>query len=1643
MVRWSAGFAVLIALVVLVAAVDSASAGFKRTHRASSVDNPSQVNFWTNLEIADVGYGQVSHAPTPKDGLGDLVGTTNRAGAAPQQKGLWRILQSDPQSPVPWGFQDGYQAHSLYNPSDMATARISDGGQTNALYFLVTNLTAQVMNAYWEFSSLHGGSYNSDSQYANPKTLAVGEIYSLTGAEVATIVGDGAMFITGSSGNGNWFKHQRVPLTNPALPHVCNGRVLVADLDGANALDVLHWGPTCTGTTPTGGNGMDAYIASPTGTPTPPHTLQTHYSLGSGLRDVQAADVTGDGKQDLVFTYDSGYAVAEHDDSLHLNSQANLHFGFQPGNSDTPVTRALDGGGGALRIADVAAPDNPAADTDTFNDLVIAQPAAGRIRILANDPDNAGTFAAYGEPIPFGDGVSELASSGGPDGLAVGKLNRDNRIDIAAFATRANIGVWETYNATRPPAVSLGASKAKAFVGDSITFTADLATRPDSSEDNDVASVKWDFDGDGSVDETTSTLGTTHSYTTIGDKPAKVTVVNSAGDSGVASLSPPIRIGTQLGATISPATPEVAPGTTQTFTVFPTGGYPVSGGAVPSYTIGWSSDADVKTPNGSTFDARWNAAKRGSVTASVSDGQGQTLDVTVSVRVANAMTVTLAPQNGHNPAVDESVVLAATAGGGIAPLSYKWDLDGNGSYETDTGSTATVTTTFTAVGTPTVGVQVTDSDSAGGRTATHRPTMTVRAKLVAALTRSPQSPAPGDQITLDTRDTTGGEPPYDYAWEIDNTVDAGETGATLTRIFATPGRHKISVTVRDSVGRTSTAEQEFRVASPLEPDFTATPASPQLDEIVQFDAASSHGGIPPYEYKWDLDGDGSFDAAADNDPTPKYVYPDSGIVQVTLQLTDFDGLVETITRPVGVAVELTAGFRVTPAQPAPGALIAFDAADTVGGTPGSGGRYDEYEWTIDGVAQTDPGDDTPRLERTFNSPGRHTVDLTVTDAIGRTSAAPQRTFVVAAPLVPEFTAQPSRPETGEQVSFDAAPTSGGLPPVRYSWDLDGDGAYETDTGTTASVSTTYQTPGVRQIGLRVSDDDNVVRDVTHALDVAPGLQARLSFAPAIPQPGQPVLFDAGGSSGGAGAHGFGWDFDAGETFPLAAAATVTRSFDTIGDHKVAVRVRDTAGHQSIARDLLTVADPLTAQLGLSPENPETGDKLALDASASAGGVRSRRFAFDLDGDGEYEADRGGDATADRAADRPGLLRLGVRVSDERDQTAVARREVDVTPRLEPAFDIIGHVEVDREAEFDAAGTTGGVAPLRYRWDFDGNGSYESDGGAATTRTNTFKRASNVEVGLSVSDARGHIRAVRKQVTVAEGCIHELAFGLTRIRTATAAGCLRTKPQSSRTAPLVYGSDDDLIVNGMLIDKLAGATLEVTLPTADKAARIASSAAQVVVDGARVVNGAFDWKLPEGKRGEERQIAGLGLAPDGVDLLGLHAEGRIGLSLGMDTSGKSYVRFSVNLEIPGFKIGPDSQSPGVTTKVSMRIDDTGVHLDNLKLRLDHAYVGKLEINDLCLSYVRAGYQADRCEQFEDHTGEPFLTCSSDESVDRWDGTMDLTLPTPDKKGIAFSGDWRAARSATSPRRPTSAARWRSPTASTCAASPPACASSRRR
>lgn len=82
----------------------------------------------------------------------------------------------------------------------------------------------------------------------------------------------------------------------------------------------------------------------------------------------------------------------------------------------------------------------------------------------------------------------------------------------------------------------------------------------------------------------------------------------------------------------------------------------------------------------------------------------------------------------------------------------------------------------------------------------------------------------------------------------------------------------------------------------------------------------------------------------------------------------------------------------------------------------------------------------------------------------------------------DFTGPPRLPATNEPVMCDASASRGGT--LRYEWDLDGNGDYETDSGAEGVTPCSFEAPGKVMVGLRVTAENGGRATVRKAILVA-------------------------------------------------------------------------------------------------------------------------------------------------------------------------------------------------------------------------------------------------------------------------------------------------------------------------------------------------------------------------------------------------------------------------------------------------------------------------------------------------------------------------------------------------------------------------------
>jgi PKD repeat protein len=335
----------------------------------------------------------------------------------------------------------------------------------------------------------------------------------------------------------------------------------------------------------------------------------------------------------------------------------------------------------------------------------------------------------------------------------------------------------------------------------------------------------------------------------------------------------------------------------------------------------------------------------------------------------------------------------------------------------------------------------------------------------------------------------------------------------------------------------------------------------------------------------------------------------------------------------------TATFTATPALVTPGQSVSFDATASSGSVTG-------YSWDF-GDTQTGTGATPTHM---YAAAGVFVVTLTVTD--GTNTSSTTHVVTVDTPPVPAFTAAPNPAFPGAGVSFNgntsSDPNPGGTI-VAYSWDF-GDGA----TGTGATPTHAFATPGVYTVRLTTTDDHGQAASTTGAVTVdRPVASFTVSSNPVTP--GTTVAFNAGGSSDPVGAiTGYSWNFGDGTS---GTGIAPSHAYAAPGNYVVTLTVANSLGQAASANTNIIVNPPPTASFTISPNPATIGSPVSFDAGASThpfGTVASYAWSF---GDGGTAT---GVATTHSYA-LPGTYAVTLTVTDSDGQVGTTSASIVANP----------------------------------------------------------------------------------------------------------------------------------------------------------------------------------------------------------------------------------------------------------------------------------------------------------------------------------------------------------------------------------------------
>jgi PKD repeat protein len=253
------------------------------------------------------------------------------------------------------------------------------------------------------------------------------------------------------------------------------------------------------------------------------------------------------------------------------------------------------------------------------------------------------------------------------------------------------------------------------------------------------------------------------------------------------------------------------------------------------------------------------------------------------------------------------------------------------------------------------------------------------------------------------------------------------------------------------------------------------------------------------------------------------------------------------------------------------------------------------------------------------------------------------------------------------VSFITKAEYSGTQIIRYRWDFEGDGIFDTDDPGALNYTRTYTTPGTRNTVLEITNDKNQVARTNVAINVTGASPAAAaSVSPSNGATPLLVTFTGFATPGTAAIARYEWDFNGDGFFDFSSTTTGNTShlFDVPGIYNAVFRVTDSAGLIATARATATavrVGPPgsptavITSPTGPITRTAPATISFAGTATTTVGTIT--KYEWDFNGDGVYDTSSATTSSASSTFTSPGTFTVGFRVTNSAGLSSVATVDI--------------------------------------------------------------------------------------------------------------------------------------------------------------------------------------------------------------------------------------------------------------------------------------------------------------------------------------------------------------------------------------------------
>jgi PKD repeat protein len=257
--------------------------------------------------------------------------------------------------------------------------------------------------------------------------------------------------------------------------------------------------------------------------------------------------------------------------------------------------------------------------------------------------------------------------------------------------------------------------------------------------------------------------------------------------------------------------------------------------------------------------------------------------------------------------------------------------------------------------------------------------------------------------------------------------------------------------------------------------------------------------------------------------------------------------------------------------------------------------------------------------------------------------------------------------------------------------------------------------------------------------------AAFTFSPTTPDVGQTVTFDASTTQDEGVACTsctFTWNFGGDGT---ASGITTTHAFSSGGSFVVTLTATDSGGSSNTAQQTVTVSAPSipTSVSVTSSPSPAIAKQAATFTASATAATNHRIVSYQFvwgDGDSNTQAS----PVIQHTYSQSGSYLLTLTVRDDLGQSTTSNTVITVSSGLTASFttSISGTT-----VTFTATATSSVASTITdYAWDFDNDGTYDTNGSSATV-SHDFGASGTYPVTLKVTDNRGATQTASVNVTV--------------------------------------------------------------------------------------------------------------------------------------------------------------------------------------------------------------------------------------------------------------------------------------------------------